>query len=131
MLDRLLSDDHILGPLVKWLVAFRNSNFNGNTSFISIREFQCGGYYEAFERVRGYAAKTNAEILWFKEKRECDESFAYSVQLPLGLFCTYCNVEHNTEDSIPCVVPHCNSILCSRKCHEHHMLLKHPNSGSH
>jgi hypothetical protein len=120
-----------LVPPVKWLVAFRNSNLNRSTSFISIREFQCGGYYEAFERVLGYAARTNAELLWFKEKRECDESFAYSVQLPLGLICAYCNVEHRTEDSIPCEVPHCNSIVCSRKCHEHHMLLKHPNSDSH
>lgn len=129
-LGSLLSDDHSLIPFVKWLVAFRNRNFDGSTSIISVREFQCGGYYDAFERVQDFAEKTNAEVLWFKEKRECDESFAYSIQLPLGCFCTYCNVEHNTEDSIPCQVLHCNSILCSRKCHEHHTLLKHTNSTS-
>jgi hypothetical protein len=114
--------------MVKWLVAFRNRN-SGSDGIICIREFQCGGYYDAFERVQGYAEKTNTEVLWVKEKSTCDEPLAYSNQLPLECFCTYCNVEHNTEDSIPCQELHCNSILCSRKCFEYHVQLKHMKSG--
>lgn len=121
----MLSDDHDSIPMVKWLVAFRDRNSHCPTGIISIREFQCGGYYDAFERVQGYAEKTNTEVLWFREKRVCDEPLTYSIQLPLGSFCTYCNVEHNTEDSIPCQELHCNSILCSRNCYEHHVRMKH------
>ena len=130
MIDGVLSDDHELIPMVKWLVAFRNRNSRRFTGIISIREFQCGGYYDAFERVQAYAEKTNSEVLCFKEKKACDEPFTYSIQLPLGWFCTYCNVEHNTEDSIPCQEIHCNSILCSRKCYENHVELKHMNSDT-
>jgi hypothetical protein len=130
VIDGAMKDEHDLIPLVKWLVAFRNRNSRGSTGSISIREFQCGGYYDAFERVQGYAEKTNTEVLWFEEKRSCCEPLSYSIQLPLGCFCTYCNIEHNTEDSIPCQDPHCNSILCSRKCYEHHVELKHTNSGA-
>lgn len=126
----MLSDNHDLIPAVKWLVGLRNRGSNGYTQDISIREFRCGGYYDAFDRVQSYAEKTNSEVIWFKEKRACDESLTYSIQLPLGCFCTYCNVEHNTEDSIPCQEPQCNSILCSRKCNEHHVQLKHMNSDT-
>jgi hypothetical protein len=129
-IDGVLSDDHDITPMEKWLVAFRNRNSRQTTGSIHIREFQCGGYYDALERVQGYAEKTDNEVLWFKEKRDCDESLAYSIQLPLGCFCTYCNVEHNTEDSIPCQEQHCSSILCSRKCYEHHVRLKHMKSGT-
>ena len=129
MTDIMLSDDYDLIPMVKWLVAFRSRNSCGSDGIICIREFQCGGYYDAFERVQGYAEKTNTEVLWVKEKSTCDEPLAYSNQLPLGCFCTYCNVEHNTEDSIPCQELHCNSILCSRKCFEYHVQLKHMKSG--
>jgi hypothetical protein len=127
--DIMLSDDYDLIPMIKWLVAFRNRNSCGSDGIICIREFQCGGYYDAFERVQGYAEKTNTEVLWVKEKSTCDEPLAYSNQLPLECFCTYCNVEHNTEDSIPCQELHCNSILCSRKCFEYHVQLKHMKSG--
>jgi hypothetical protein len=130
VIDGVLKDDNDLIPMVKWLVAFRNTNSRAPTGVISIREFQCGGYYDAFQRVQGYAEKTNTEVLWFKEKRACDEPLTYSIQLPLGLFCTYCNVEHNTEDSIPCQELRCNSILCSRKCYEYHVELKHMNLGT-
>ena len=129
MTDIMLSDDYDLIPMVKWLVAFRNRNSCGSDGIICNREFQCGGYYDAFERVQGYAEKTNTEVLWVKEKSTCDEPLAYSNQLPLECFCTYCNVEHNTEDSIPCQELHCNSILCSRRCFEYHLQLKHMKSG--
>ena len=128
-IDGVLSDDHDMVPMEKWLVAFRNTSSRRLTGSIHIREFQCGGYYDALDRVQGYAEKTDNEVLWFKEKRSCDESLAYSIQLPLGCFCTYCNFEHNTEDSIPCQELHCNSILCSRKCFEYHVQLKHMKSG--
>jgi hypothetical protein len=121
----MLTDDNDSIPIVKWLVAFRKRNSHGSARNISIREVHCGGYYEALERVQGYAEKTNAEVLWFKEKRTCDEPLAYSIQPALGSFCTYCNIEHNNEDSIPCQASHCSSILCSRKCYEQHMELKH------
>jgi len=124
----VLSDEHDLIPMVKWLVAFRNKNAFGSLEIISIREFLCGGFYEAFERVQDYAEKTNVEVLWFKEKRTCDEPLTNSNQLPLGCFCTYCNIEHNPEDFIPCQDLHCTSILCSRKCYNQHMELKHMNS---
>jgi hypothetical protein len=123
VIDGVLSDDHDLIPMVKWLVAFRDRHCP--TGIISIREFHCGGYYDAFERVQGYAEKTNTEVLWFREKSACDEPLTYSLQLPLGSFCTYCNVEHNTEGSISCREQHCSSILCSRKCYEHHLRMKH------
>ena len=73
MIDVVLNDDHDLIPMIKWLVAFRNRNPHGSTGIITIREFLCGGFYEAFERVQGYTEKTNVEVLWFKEKRTCDE----------------------------------------------------------
>jgi hypothetical protein len=129
-IDGVLSENHDITPMEKWLVAFRNRNPGRTTGSIHIREFQCGGYYDALERVQGYAEKTDNEVLWFKEKRACGEPLAYSIQLPLGCFCTYCNVEHNTDDSIPCQEQHCNSILCSRKCYEHHMQLKHMKLGT-
>jgi hypothetical protein len=128
--DFILSDDHDLIPMTKWLVAFRNRNSRESAGAFWIREFQCGGYYDAFERVQAYAENTNSEVLWIKEKRACDEPLAYSIQLPLGYFCTYCNAEHNTEDSIPCQELHCNSTMCSRKCFEHHVHLKHMKLGT-
>lgn len=130
MTDTILSDDHDVIPMTKWLVAFRIRESMGSPGTVWIREFQCGGYYDAFERVQCYAEKTNTEVLWFKEKRSCEEPLAYSIQLSLGCFCTYCNVEHNIEDSIPCQELHCNSILCSRKCFKLHVQLKHMKSGT-
>jgi hypothetical protein len=130
MIDVVLNDDHDLIPMIKWLVAFRNRNPHGSTGIISIREFLCGGFYEAFERVQGYTEKTNVEVLWFKEKRTCDEPLINSDLLPLGYFCTFCNIEYNPEDSIPCEDLHCNSILCSRRCYKQHVELKHTSSNT-
>ena len=125
----MLTDGHESIPDVKWLLAFRNRNVDGTGGIVSIREFRCGGYYEAFERVMCYADKTGAEILWFKEKRECNEPLNFSTQLPLGCFCTYCNTEHNTQETVPCKVPNCNAAFCSRECYGLHMKLKHAKSG--
>jgi len=129
-IDGVLSDDHDLIPSVKWLVAFRNRNPDGHIGKILIREFLCGGFYEAFDRIQSYAEKTDIEVLWFKEKRACDGSLTNSIQLQLGYFCTYCNIEHNAEDSIPCEELYCNSNLCSKKCYEDHVEFKHRNSGT-
>jgi hypothetical protein len=128
--DGILGYDHDLIPTAKWLVGFRNRDSHIPTGKTTIREFRCSGYYEAFERVQGYAQKKNAEVLWFEEKRICEVSLAYAIHLPLESFCTYCDVEHNTEDSIPCPEMRCKSTFCSKKCYEQHIELKHTNSNS-
>lgn len=125
----ILDGDHDLIPMVKWLVGFRIRNSYGSEN-ITIREFRCSGYYGAFEKVQWYAHKTDMEVLWFEEKRLCEEELAYAFHLPLGSFCTFCDGEHTDEDSVPCQVKHCKSIFCSKRCYEDHRKLKHIDSDS-
>ncbi|HET6730341.1 MAG TPA: hypothetical protein VFH04_01950 [Nitrososphaeraceae archaeon] len=124
----VIQNEEDLIPSEKWLVAFRTRNIDPYYQKISIREFLSPGFYEAFDRVASFAEKTNVEILWFKEKRMCHGSLLNSIQISLEWFCTYCNLESNIQDSIPCNELSCTANLCSRTCYEEHMQLKHRGS---
>jgi hypothetical protein len=125
--DVIQNEDDLI-PSEKWLVAFRNRNIDPYCQKISIREFLSPGFYEAYDRVATFAENTNVEILWFKEKRMCHEPLMNSNHISLEWFCTYCNLESNLQDSIPCNELGCTANLCSRTCYDEHMQLKHRGS---
>ena len=71
-------EDDIL-PYEKWLAAFRN----GSSSEILeghefLRQFHATGFYEAYDIVASFAEKSQVEILWFLEKRECGHPYVNS-----------------------------------------------------
>lgn len=123
-----IDEDEI--PVEKWLVAFRSKNRDQYRQKISIREFLSAGFYEAFDIVETYVEKTDVDVLWFKEKRMCQEPLMNSTQTSLECFCTYCNLEYNIQESIPCKELHCSAELCSRKCYNEHVQLKHRGSST-
>ena len=72
-------EDDIL-PFEKWLAAFRN----GSSSEILeehefLRQFHATGFYEAYDIVASYAEKSQVEILWFLEKRECGHPYVNAI----------------------------------------------------
>lgn len=113
-------------PYEKWLAAFRN----GPDSWMSkehefLRQFHATGFYEAYDIVATYAEKSQVEILWFMEKRECGQPFVSNNYPELESICTYCNCLFSYLDSIPCPFPRCNSVFCSKICLQDHTGLKH------
>jgi hypothetical protein len=118
-------EDEIL-PYEKWLVAFQNNfspTFLEDTVFI--RQFFAPGFYEAYDIVATYAEKSQVEILWFLEKRECGIPYLNSEYPELESLCTYCNNFFNFHDPIPCPDPQCFAKFCSRNCLQAHIDFKH------
>lgn len=118
-------EDDIL-PYEKWLAAFRN----GSSSEILeehefLRQFHATGFYEAYDIVASFAEKSQVEILWFLEKRECGHPYVNSNYPELESLCTYCNGFFSYRDSIPCPYSQCSSIFCSKICLQDHIALKH------
>jgi hypothetical protein len=118
-------EDQIL-PYEKWLVAFESS-FTGTNldGTIFLRQFYAPGFYEAYDIVATYAEKSQVQILWFQEKRNCGVPYINTSYPELESLCTYCNYLFNHGDPIPCPDCHCSASFCSRKCLDEHCDLKH------
>jgi hypothetical protein len=110
-------------PYEKWIVSFADSR--RSKIKISFREFLAQGFYEAYDTVMTYAEKQNLDVRWFKEKRNCGNVFSQFEITKLETFCTYCNRKFNHQDPIPCRHDECNSVFCSRKCMNDHIMLLH------
>lgn len=120
-----ISEDKILLS-EKWLVAFKNPNSKKNPeSSIFIRQFYAPGFYEAYDIVATYAEKLKLNILWFKEKRNCDDTYINNNYLQLESFCTYCNNKFNNIDPIPCIKEDCVAEFCSKECIRDHYKMRH------
>jgi len=61
-------------PYEKWVVSF--ADCRKSKIKISYREFFAQGFYEAYDTVMSYAEKQNLDIRWFKEKRNCGNTFS-------------------------------------------------------
>jgi hypothetical protein len=104
----------------KWVVALLSNSINHKWM---LKEFYARDYYEAFDIIMTYTEKTNAEVLWFKEKRNLGYPDS-NINFPqLEHFCTYCNNRFSKIELIPCVRDMCNSNFCSKKCLENHLYL--------
>lgn len=113
-------------PYEKWLAAFRNSPDSGATGGHEfLRQFHAIGFYEAYDIVAGYAERSQVEILWFMEKRECGQPFVSNNYQELESVCTYCNCFFSDPYSIPCPFPGCSSVFCSKICLHDHTGFKH------
>lgn len=110
-------------PYEKWIVSFSDSR-KSNIK-ISYREFFAQGFYEAYDMVMNYAEKQSVDIRWFKEKRNCGNTFSKYDILKLESFCTFCNKRFNHQDPVPCDHDDCRSIFCSRDCMNDHVMLLH------
>ncbi len=120
---KIASDDEI--PAEKWLVAYRNPDSKKHPDgSIFMRQFYAPGYYEAYDIVLTYAEKMNLEVLWFREKRSC-EQFLNRDFLELESVCTYCNKKFNHVEPIPCIDNGCSAEFCSRECMIDHHRLRH------
>jgi len=111
------NEDEII-PSEKWLVSFRK---NGR-SFI--RQFRAEGYYEAYNTVLTYAEKRKSEVLWFKEKRNCDQHLNRNYP-ELETICVYCRAIFNEKEPIPCYDENCKAIFCSKNCMNEHYIFRH------
>jgi hypothetical protein len=110
-------------PYEKWIVSFSDSR-KSNIK-ISYREFFAQGYYEAYDMVMTYAEKQRVDIRWFKEKRNCGNTFSKYDIMELESFCSFCNKRFNLQDPVPCNHDYCSSIFCSRDCMNDHVMLLH------
>ena len=110
-------------PYEKWIVSF--ADCRKNKIKISYREFFAQGFYEAYDTVMTYAEKQNLDIRWFKEKRNCGNTFSKYEITKLESFCTYCNRRFNHQDPVLCLHNNCNSMFCSRNCMNDHIMLLH------
>ena len=126
---RIASEDEI--PAEKWLVAYRNpasrKNPEGSTF---LRQFYAPGYYEAYDLVLTHAEKANLEILWFKEKRLCEQFLNHDFP-ELESLCTYCNKTFNYTEPVPCIHDTCNAEFCSKECMIDHCRLRHASPPAH
>lgn len=98
-------------PTEQWIACFVR---DGKKRF---RRFYAAGYYNAYDKVMSYAESMGFDILWFKEKRYCDINAR-----ELEVRCVYCNSMIEESISILC---HCNSLLCSKRCHTEHLRFRH------
>jgi hypothetical protein len=120
--DRPISNEDLLIPFEKWLVALSKMDLSkGN---LILREFYAQGYFEAYDIVMTYAEKTNSEVVWFKEKRNCGYPESNTNFLGLEHFCTYCNRKFSNREPIPCLKENCLSHFCSDKCFQDHIHLR-------
>jgi hypothetical protein len=121
----VLNEDDIL-PSEKWLVRFRNPNSSrSQEGSVFIRQFYAPGFYEAYDTVMTYAEKSNLDILWFKEKRNCGDEYVNRNFLELESFCTYCNKKFNHLDPVPCTIEVCTAEFCSKECAKNHHAMRH------
>ena len=121
----VLNEDDIL-PSEKWLVRFRNHNSSWSQhGSVFVRQFRAPGFYEAYDTVMTYAEKSNLDILWFKEKRNCGDEYVNSNFLELESFCTYCNKKFNHLEPLPCINENCTAEFCSKECAENHYAMRH------
>ena len=111
------NEDELILP-EKWLACFRK---NGK-SFI--RQFMAEGYYEAYDTVLTHAEKRRAEVVWFREKRNCGDHLNKNYP-ELESFCVYCNAVFNDREPIPCREESCEALFCSRSCMEEHCHFRH------
>ncbi len=112
-------------PLEKWLVAYRNPNSKKHVGgSIFMRQFYAPGYYEAYDTVLTHAEKLNLEVLWFREKRSC-EQFLNRDFPELETVCTYCNMKFNHSEPVPCSHDGCSFEFCSRECMAEHCAMRH------
>ena len=121
---RTEKDDDL--PEENWLAAFRNpasTKHPGGSVFL--RQFRAAGFYEAFDTVMSHAERSSLEVLWFKEKRLCEQFINKSIQ-QLDSRCTYCNKRFNHSEPIPCLADHCSAEFCSRECVSEHVSMRHP-----
>jgi hypothetical protein len=125
---RIASEDEI--PAEKWLVAYRNpasKKYPKGSTFL--RQFYAPGYYEAYDLVLTHAEKMSLEVLWFKEKRLCEQFLNRDFPC-LESLCTYCNKMFNHIEPVPCIHDICNSEFCSKECMMDHCRLRHVNRSS-
>jgi hypothetical protein len=124
-LNRVLGRDYL--PLEKWIVLLRDNYNIKQYPRVFFRMFLAKDYYDAYDIVRSYSERSNLEIIWFKEKRECPEyhlmTFAF-----IEFFCTYCNRKFNDNHHLKCDLDECNAIFCSSICRMDHIKLKHVRS---
>jgi hypothetical protein len=111
------NEDEII-PAEKWLVSFRK---NGKPF---IRQFRAEGYYEAYNTVLTYAEKRKSEVLWFKEKRNCDQHLNRNYP-ELETICVYCRAIFNEEEPVPCYDETCKAMFCSKSCVQEHYKFRH------
>ena len=115
-------------PYEKWIVLFKS--FRDKFSIkpkILIRQFNAPGFYEAYDIVHKYSELMHVDVIWFKEKHNCEEFYKNKNFIQLEEICTYCNKIFNNTDPLPCEIEKCNSIFCSRICVDLHKNLKHKN----
>lgn len=113
MSKKIARKEEELVPLEKWLVCLRKDG----RSFT--RQFMAEGYYEAYDTVLTHAEKRRAEVLWFKEKRNCGHHLNRSYP-ELESICVYCSALFNDREPVPCREEGCEAIFCSRNCMEDH-----------
>lgn len=113
------NEDQVI-PAEKWLASFRK---NGR-SFI--RQFRAEGYYEAYNTALTYAEKRKVEVLWFKEKRNCDQHLNRNYP-ELESICVYCHAIFNDKEPVPCYDESCKAVFCSKGCMQEHYMFRHKN----
>lgn len=104
----------------KWIVAFIRSDALRK---IYYRQFYAMGFYEAYDRVMTFMEKTNYQILWYKEKRNCGIYFTKKEIPFLEFVCTFCNNKFNNIEPIKCNFKNksiCTSEFCSFDCRQEH-----------
>jgi len=102
--DDVSKKDELENPVEeKWIVAFIQPN---TLRKIYYRQFYAMGFYEAYDRVMTFMEKTNYQILWYKEKRNCGIYFTKKEIPFLEFVCTFCNNKFNNVA--------CASSLCLR-----------------
>lgn len=111
-------------PLEKWIVLLRYSGGLRKHPRVFFRQFLAKDYYQAYDIVRSYSDRSNFEIVWFKEKRECPEYYSRALHF-LEFHCTYCNREFNNDYQLNCNIDKCQAIFCSDICIKEHIRLKH------
>ncbi|MEM2759524.1 MAG: hypothetical protein QXU32_05420 [Nitrososphaerales archaeon] len=121
MQGRVAKNEEEIIPTEKWLASFRK---NGRQF---IRQFRAEGYYEAYDRVLTYAERRKAEILWFKEKRECGSRYMNRNYPELESVCVYCRALFNETEPVPCLNETCQSQFCSKTCMQGHYIFRHDN----
>ncbi len=124
--DDFSKKDELENPVEeKWIVAFIQPN---TLRKIYYRQFYAMGFYEAYDRVMTFMEKTNYQILWYKEKRNCGIYFTKKEIPFLEFVCTFCNNKFNNVEPIKCNFENkntCTSEFCSFNCRQEHFYYVH------
>jgi hypothetical protein len=124
--DDVSKKDELENPVEeKWIVAFIQPN---TLRKIYYRQFYAMGFYEAYDRVMTFMEKTNYQILWYKEKRNCGIYFTKKEIPFLEFVCTFCNNKFNNVEPIKCNFENkntCTSEFCSFNCRQEHFYYVH------